>query len=1404
MKKALSVILSLILALNLAVPAMATENEAPVLPAEETGETLTEQTPEEPGEGAPEDTLQEQTPPLVGDAPQADPGTGLEAPSLSLTDLSITAGKSLITSASVYLYTYILENDVDAPIVAYAASCVMGYTYTWLIEIQHSLDEIMGQLNEIQGQLSDLSDQINQGFTQLQDTVLQAEYTALVRDYISPVEQAIFDSWSGYIFLSHKSSLRAAELVEDTEAADRIRAEGEDLRNQYTNWDAMEARWNTWVSSYGEDGAMEELYAQWIRDTETIDFTGCLDKLSCLMQSSVGEDTLLSVQQKRLENKYPFAHQITPEMEQVFQYVSALQVRLLTLYRDYTDYCNFLDAQGTYETQEEISAAQKRMDDRTIAYKYDATVAVKVLNQAAQTPGIRDLIQPGQIHQTLITQDGQQIPVYQVRANSDDRFYCIAKEALTLSEIVGNTTTSVYSSYYATAEYEDMMQSGDNRFRTVSYHHGGRGLEGLLADCSGDILLWLRGVGGLTELNPEARLVMTPKITSTVDHSGNFSIMHDELYFIDLQDFDKNLEGSEQYVSFQAYDILGSGEYEGAPMKDLRLLRIYCDMRPAEADEGPVKITQLSQLTDEMCLTDGDVLDLTNTYGNAGGKTVFVSGKVKILGGGSGKPIENLTVQAAAGTELTVENLYWSGSGEETGALVSEEAITLILNGENRIAQGGAENAVFADVTVLAGTGDTLRIEAKDGACMAGPAFRAKGVELHTSANGMEAEPETGRLENCTIHSASGKYDVRKLEISGCSWTEHAPYLVTFQTGGILNAGTSDAVQLTLSGVTVEVSGELSSDTTKTAITYGKAVTAAPGELQLKMKGSDDWYGISLTVSTNLSDYAQPDGRYMICDWVDETTQTIANNNTGIKLKVTTADVSGAGTDADISAAMVWKDANGELCRGTYQNLSDRTAGNAFEAGTTDTVYFRQDAMTGGEPVSLSLKTDGALAGADWKVERIVVTVMEAGREAQSVTVYPDQWIITEDYPYDFVINGEGSQQYRLKIKTGDKSLAGTDANLSFQLVGSNGTTNWITANPYISGNAFERNDTDTVLLTFDRSVGRITGLNIRSDLWGAGAGWYCDYVELWEYDAQTQQTRNHAKVTVASWFEDGSEKQSFAGSTVANLQGSNTGKPLQTVLERLMTQYDTLVVCRADTLHGEYRQVAQLPKDDPAVPEQGLTAGERYYFKIYHPLEDGTLCQVFEILCVEGGTGIVDIPQLKMEAAVLTDAAVEKKLTEAVRTKNDTVQDAALYGLTLYIQKDQWVEAAASDFPEEGRIIVSLPVPAGSDPAVDTYYGAQLCGKNSGEIHFLELDTHTDGEGQVWLDFFVTEAAPVLIGWSDAPDSGKPDAPVVKPSVPDTGDGAAWELWLLAFGLSGAGLWLCLEQLRRRASGGR
>ncbi len=102
---------------------------------------------------------------------------------------------------------------------------------------------------------------------------------------------------------------------------------------------------------------------------------------------------------------------------------------------------------------------------------------------------------------------------------------------------------------------------------------------------------------------------------------------------------------------------------------------------------------------------------------------------------------------------------------------------------------------------------------------------------------------------------------------------------------------------------------------------------------------------------------------------------------------------------------------------------------------------------------------------------------------------------------------------YEVSIKTGDKTGAGTDSNIYLTLDGVLGRTKEIQINQFISGNAFERNQTDRFTLENIPTIGEFPrSIKIRSDDKFAGSAWYLESITI-----------NGKTVKIDKWIQTGS-----------------------------------------------------------------------------------------------------------------------------------------------------------------------------------------------------------------------------------------------------------------------------------------
>lgn len=112
------------------------------------------------------------------------------------------------------------------------------------------------------------------------------------------------------------------------------------------------------------------------------------------------------------------------------------------------------------------------------------------------------------------------------------------------------------------------------------------------------------------------------------------------------------------------------------------------------------------------------------------------------------------------------------------------------------------------------------------------------------------------------------------------------------------------------------------------------------------------------------------------------------------------------------------------------------------------------------------------------------------------------------------ILGNFGSTDYTVRVYTGDRSLAGTDANIFLSLQGTTGSISEQRLNGLISGDAFERNSTNTCVLRNLAMIGNLTSITVRSDDAGLASGWFLGWIEI---SAPGIPTR---RFTLNNWIE--------------------------------------------------------------------------------------------------------------------------------------------------------------------------------------------------------------------------------------------------------------------------------------------
>ena len=209
---------------------------------------------------------------------------------------------------------------------------------------------------------------------------------------------------------------------------------------------------------------------------------------------------------------------------------------------------------------------------------------------------------------------------------------------------------------------------------------------------------------------------------------------------------------------------------------------------------------------------------------------------------------------------------------------------------------------------------------------------------------------------------------------------------------------------------------------------------------------------------------------------------------------VTTADVKGSGTDSN-----VWIDLVGVSGKSTGAIKLDNSANN-FERNRVD--RFEVEAQGMGTSIARArIGHDNSGFGASWCLGEVAVRCVESGNE--TVFDVPFEGIWLEDGGAHgtavdiFPLGPDGkptmkSINYKVEVVTSDVKFAGTDANVSIDIVGSKGTSGKRRLEN--SRNNFERNTRDVFFIEMP-DLGDLTAINIGHDNSSIGAAWHLDKV---------------------------------------------------------------------------------------------------------------------------------------------------------------------------------------------------------------------------------------------------------------------------------------------------------------------
>uniref|UniRef100_A0A672U8Y0 Lipoxygenase homology PLAT domains 1 n=1 Tax=Strigops habroptila TaxID=2489341 RepID=A0A672U8Y0_STRHB len=235
------------------------------------------------------------------------------------------------------------------------------------------------------------------------------------------------------------------------------------------------------------------------------------------------------------------------------------------------------------------------------------------------------------------------------------------------------------------------------------------------------------------------------------------------------------------------------------------------------------------------------------------------------------------------------------------------------------------------------------------------------------------------------------------------------------------------------------------------------------------------------------------------------------------EVSVVTGDVRAAGTNAKVFMQIYGETGKTELI--ILENRS-----NNFERGATDVFkvdVFTIKAIDLGELKKLRIRHDNSGSSPSWFLERVEIVDLK-----ESTTYYfpcqrwlaveeDDGQIVRELVPVDEAFvkkdsENEGqslatlgleqkakSTTYTVKVKTGDKKNAGTDANVFITLYGSKDDTGIVSLKASkINKNKFERGKVDEFTVE-SVDIGDLKKIKIGHDNKGNSTGWFLEWVEI-------------------------------------------------------------------------------------------------------------------------------------------------------------------------------------------------------------------------------------------------------------------------------------------------------------------
>uniref|UniRef100_A0A3B3ZLB7 PLAT domain-containing protein n=1 Tax=Periophthalmus magnuspinnatus TaxID=409849 RepID=A0A3B3ZLB7_9GOBI len=286
------------------------------------------------------------------------------------------------------------------------------------------------------------------------------------------------------------------------------------------------------------------------------------------------------------------------------------------------------------------------------------------------------------------------------------------------------------------------------------------------------------------------------------------------------------------------------------------------------------------------------------------------------------------------------------------------------------------------------------------------------------------------------------------------------------------------------------------------------------------------WFldSVQISVPVHGKEYMFPSHRWLCKDEADGKveveiypSETLDIETINYEVTVVTGDVRAGGTNANVFCQIYGDEGKTEV-------LTLKSRSNNFERGTTE--IFKEDVFTItavdlGVLKKLRIRHDNSQASAGWFLDRVEIidnkddtyffpckrwlAVDEDDGQLARELVPVDEAFMKkgddddeEDSEATLGLEQKMSTTYTVKIKTGDKKYAGTDANVFMILYGTNDDTLINLKASKTHKNKFERGMTDEFTVEAV-DLGPLKKIRIGHD--NGSAGWFLDWVDI---DAQS------------------------------------------------------------------------------------------------------------------------------------------------------------------------------------------------------------------------------------------------------------------------------------------------------------